>query len=275
MGAAESCERKCVEQTNSFSLSCSKSGDKGQDFFTCCSSQSASIETTQRILAQRALTPRGFGPQVVRVIRKATPGHEENETTDSGRESKDSFSRPWHKPSDIRGIAAVRIPDSFNASPHISISSTGNKSRAPGYPTAIRKQRLGRASATLVEPMPSRPSSPHRCPPSDDAPTNKSDSAAPIYCSVHAVSVHPHAALGTDAWTSSASHLGPAPPAPNAPPLQAPHRRRTPMPDHPPRGAGAGADAREAVIVQPLRHVIQRFPAAPVTLAPVVQPARP
>lgn len=156
------------------------------------------------------------------------------------------------------------------------------------------KQGPGRAPhATMEEPLPSRPSSPHRCPPRDDAPTNKSNSAAPIYCSVHAVSVHPHAA---DAWTSSeCAH--PAPhilPSSKAPPLQAPHRRRAPMPDHPPRGAGAGeaagagvgeaagagageagADAGEAVIVQPLRRVIQRFPAVPITLAPLVQPARP
>ena len=84
MGAAESCDRKCVEQNNAFSLNCSKSGDKGQDFFTCCSTQSASIEST-RILAQRALTPRGLGPPVVRVFRKATSSHETTDDT-NGRD---------------------------------------------------------------------------------------------------------------------------------------------------------------------------------------------
>jgi hypothetical protein len=136
MGSAESCERQCAEQTNSLSLNCSKNGNTGQDFFTCCSSQSTSIETSQRILAQRALTPRGFGPPVVRVIRKPTSAQGLTDMSDSERDSKDSICRPWHKPSEIRGMAGIRISDSFDAAPRISTSSSSSKSRAQTDSTA-------------------------------------------------------------------------------------------------------------------------------------------
>ena len=258
MGAVESCEVNCernrISQNQVFRLR----DENGQDLLTCCNA----VQTDKdRILAQRTLTPRGFGSNATR--------KDFNAKALTGRYDESSARVNEHRKM-YDGLPFTSCQNQNKERPR-AITHTSDTLESQSSPIVCHREQLCCRSDTSKFDSPFQDLS--NCPIPDStfksAAHNSSTKSVAPYC----LSLSNPASIDCNCSKSQAhSQAVAAIKAASVPPLPAPRRRPaapaaaaaaapSPSPESLATEAAMAAAAADPVIMQPLRHVIQRFPA--------------